>query len=236
MRVELPKATPSGDRKAHAYPFQIGILTQQFLQGTIFHIALMDEASGRYVRQEGAIPALEKWFLENGLDQRALEIGWAALGNHIELFKMFGSMNVVVALNSQWDWYIRRLANFSLFALRQEGIVEAKVEKTLARLERRPILEQIAGIELATGVQIALTAEEAEHLKELSLVRNLALHNRWEVDEQYAKQSARNRWQPGEVREFDISEGYAWNRSLLRVLNALSFEVAQRFVSAPGYP
>lgn len=207
MRVELPKATPSGDRKAHPYPFQIGILTQQFLQGTIFHLALMDEASGRYVRQGGAIPELEKWFLENGLDKRSLEIGWAALGQHIELFKMFGSMNVVVALNSQWDWYIRRLAGFSLFALRHEGAVNPKVDKTLARLERRPILEQIAGIELASGVHVALTPEESEHLKELSLVRNLALHNRWEVDEQYARQSARNRWHPGEVREFDISEG-----------------------------
>lgn len=211
------------------------MLTQQFLQGTIFHLALMDEAAGRYVRQEGAIPALEKWFLENGMDQRSLEIGWAALGKHIEFFKIFGSMNVVVALNSQWDWYIRRLAGFSLFALRHEGTVDPKIGKMLARLERRPILEQIGGIEAGTGVQIALTAEEAENLKELSLVRNLALHNRWEVDEQYAKHSTRNRWQPGEVREFDVSEGYAWNRSLLRVLNALSSEVAQRFVRAPDY-
>lgn len=110
------------------------------------------------------------------------------------------------------------------------------VEKTLARLERRPILEQIAGIELATGGTDRAHRRGSRAPERASLVRNLALHNRWEVDEQYAKQSARNRWQPGEVREFDISEGYARNRSLLRVLNALSLEVAQRFVSAPGYP
>jgi len=236
VRVELPKATPDGHRRAHPYPFQIGVLTQQFLQGTIFHLAMMDEASGRYVRQDGAIPALEQWFLENGLDNRSLEIGWAALNKHIALFKMFGAMNVVVALNSQWDWYIRRLAGFSIFALRHEGAADPRIDKALSRLERRPILEQITGIELATKVHVALTDEESEHLKELSLVRNLALHNRWEVDEQYARQSARNRWEPGEVREFDLSEGYAWNRSLLRVLNALSFEVAQRFANAPAYP
>src|SRR4051812_30442976 len=119
MRIELPTVTADPNKRlAHPYPFQIGFLTQEILQGTIFKLTLLDTAAGLYVRQPDAIRSLESKLAEEGLDREGTAQGWTLVGiKHKELHELLLPMNLLVALKSQWDWYIRNLSRFTRFAL-----------------------------------------------------------------------------------------------------------------------
>lgn len=241
ITIPLPPLTMRADASAHPYPIQIGLQTEEFLQATVFYVIFADLAAGQRVKQPGAIQEIENELLTNGLDCKALNDGWAFLTKYIALFSEFAVQNAPIIMRNHWDWYIRRLGAFVEFGRTKcIGLPYSKeIEKQLPLLGKKemPLANQLDILRQATGLPLTIDITMMKAAQEMSLVRNLGLHNRWEVDEVYIKNSSHSgNWTVGEVRLVHASELVAWRAALSQLLIGTWSPIAQLFVNVPNYP
>ena len=224
--------------KIHPYPFRIGIQTLEFMQGSLFYASLVDIASGAYIRQPDGMANLERVFLEKLDSPKTYDDAWGIIGKYQAVFERVPFQSVLIAMNSHWDWYARKLIDFILFARKDlnQSMLEKVEEKRLARFSSLPIGEQLEIIEVVAGIKLTLSDEEKSELQEMTLVRNLGLHNRWEIDKRYLERTLRREYLLGELRIIEVGELNRWHQVFMRVINAASNEVALAFVRANDYP
>lgn len=240
IRIPLPKVLDSPESKLHPYPVQVAMQTQELLQGTLFFIVIQDYAAGAYVRQPGATNNLKLIMKQDGWPDDLCEQGWDLIGRYKQLLESWVFQNTLISMQSAWDLYVRRTGEFIIFAKDALSLpkLAAKDEKALKRIGNNGILKQVELLSLASGETFNLDLSTKEALKEMSLVRNLGIHNRWEVDEYYVRNSQtqnNSNWQKGEVRTFDQAELITWHGSLIKAINKTSIPIAKRFVDAPEY-
>lgn len=233
--------TMNTNATAHPYPIQIGLQTEEFLQATVFHVIFADTAAGQRVRQAGAIQEIETELVANGLDLKAMSDGWTFLTKYKVLFSEFAVQNAPITMRNHWDWYIRKLGRFVEFARTTcEGPPLSKdIGKQLPLIGKKemPLAIQLHVLRNATGLPLVIDANVMEAAQEMSLIRNLGLHNRWEVDEVYIKNSSHpGNWDAGEVRLVHASELAPWRHALSQLLIGTWSPIAQLYVNAPIYP
>lgn len=237
----LPPMTMRADATAHPYPFKIGLQTEEFLQATVFYVILADLAAGQRVKQPGAIQEIENELLTNGMDLKALNDGWTFLTKYKQLFSEFAIQNAPIMMRNHWDWYIRRLGEFVEFGRTKcKGLPFSKeIEKQLPLLGKREmsLANQLDILRQATGLPLTIDPKILKAAQEMSLIRNLGLHNRWEVDKVYLKNCSQPKnWAVGEVRLVHASELVLWRAALSQLLLETWSPIAQLFVNAPNYP
>ena len=222
MRIPLPNATQiTNERKAHPFPAQIAFQTLELMQASIFHAMVVDEAAGQRVRQPDGVQGIDQALLNAGLEKTLLDDGWLYIKKYKRIFERFVTQSVLIALRIQWNWYIRNLGSFILASKRSEEheALPRAVEIDLGRIGFKDILSQLSILEKCAGIKIEVSDSVGTAVYEMSLVRNLYLHNRWEVDDYYIENTRTLRWQRGEIRVFDISELEEWHRALVRLVN-----------------
>lgn len=236
MLIPPPDASQQVIR-AHPYPIQIGYQTQQFLHAHIFHAQFQATCGYIFLGQPNAVEMVEREMLDKGGDPQAIALGWECLTTYQAVFSNATLQSAIVALNSHWDWYVRRLGEFVRFARQHVSSPSLKKsqESDLAKISRIPIIQQLSILEDAAGVSFALAKPDRSNLEELSLVRNLILHNRCEVDDHYLSRSACKRFEKNHLREVDSAEGHEWQKSLLTAVQETCVTLAQKFVAVPGY-
>ena len=69
----------------------------------------------------------------------------------------------------------------------------------------------------------------------MTLVRNLGLHNRWEVDEKYLQFSSTKGLGVGDLRLVEVEELHHWHAALVRLILDLTSAVAIRYVDVPDF-
>ena len=237
-RIHLPKVVIQKDAKAHPFPCQIALQTQELMQGAVFWFVCADEAAGEFVRLPNGLNILKTNLLKAGMQEREWESGWNYLNKYKNLFQSAVFQNVLIVIRSYWDWYITKLVEFIIFA--RENTDDALMGsnlKNLRRITNPEILEQISIVEQACKLDFRVSEKTKQHIKEMSLVRNLGLHNRWEVDQIYLNKTAeQSQLQIGDIRTFDSKELNLWHRSLIDLIGKTWKPVAIQYVSAPPYP
>ena len=162
---------------------------------------------------------------------------WSYLAKYRLVFETTAFQQVLVGLNSHWDWYIRKLADFILFARTDASTPLSPAQtKALGRISGMPLLEQMDVLEGSTCNRLSFSDHERVELYEMSLVRNLGLHNRWEIDDKYLTRTTRQGHQLGTLRLVEYRELYMWHSLLLRLVNETSSAVARAFRRASAYP
>lgn len=236
IRIDLP-ALPKMVR-AHLYPYQIAWQTLEFIQGAMFHVIFMDIAAGQRIRQPGATVDIEKEMMASGTTQDVLDLHWKALAKYKVVFEGFVFQNTIVSMQSHWDWYLRRLGVFILFARQAVAAppLPSKVSRDLKRIGFANFVDQIDILREATGLPLLISTESVECIREMSLVRNIGLHNRWEVDEAYLKQTkSAGPWLVGDIRTVESPELLGWHKDLMNVVNATWPPIAERYVLAQDF-
>lgn len=237
VKIPLPHIVIAPDRQAHPYPFQIALQAQEFLQGTLFQAVLADTAAGAYFRQPRAVEMIEKDLQQKGLASTALAQGWEILTKYKDAFEGWVFQSALISMNSHWDWYVRRLAGF-LIHTRLHGsnciALTPKQETDLKRADFLAMEEQLALIAASAGIDLALLPNAGAELAEMTLVRNIGLHNRWEADERYLKRTQRPAMTVGDFRVISIDELRCWHGHLIDVISKSSIECAKRFHNAPA--
>lgn len=241
ITIPLPSMTMKPDAKAHPYPIQIALQTEEFLQATVFYVMFADLAAGQRVGQTGAIQEIENELLANGINLKAMNDGWTYLTKYKPLFSEFAVQNAPIVMRNHWDWYVRRLAQFVQFGRTKcVGLPFSKdVEKRLPLVGKSemPLSAQLDILRQATGLSLNIDTKIMEAAQEMSLVRNLGLHNRWEVDEVYLKKSSQpGNWTVGEIRFVHPAELSTWRTALSQLLIGTWSPIAQLFVTVPNYP
>jgi len=238
-RVPLPKVVIQKDAKAHPFPCQIALQTQEYMQGVVLYFICADRAAGEFVRLPNGLNMLKAILLKDGMQEQDWESGWNYLEKYRKLFRGVVFQNVLIVIRSCWDWYVTKLAEFIIFVHKNntDDVLSSKDRKRLRRINYPEILEQISILERICNLDFRVSEETKRYIKEMSLVRNLGLHNRWEVDQDYlGKTFEYNRWQLGDIRTFDILELKPWHGSLIDLISKTWKPVAIQYVSAPPYP
>lgn len=237
VRIPLPACERSDGALAHPFPFQISQQTAEFLQAMLFYAAFTEFATGGVVRQRNGVQEVETAMRAQGLQAGIADQAWQLLSKYRAVFEGSAFQTVVIGLNSHWDWYIRRLSEFIHFARKYLGLssLGKREERRLAMAGRLPINEQLAVVELAAGVTLSLRAEERNALIEMSLVRNLGLHNRWEIDEEYLSKTSQKSFARGELRIVLVDELRNWQSVLVQAVHSSAVECAKRFYAVPNF-
>jgi hypothetical protein len=238
IQVPLPTMHSRPGAQAHVYPFQIGMQTLEFLQASLLHASFSDIAAGQAVKAPGGLDQIEQIYLKSIGSKQTYDEAWQYLVKYRYVFEKTTFQAVVVALNSHWDWYIRKLGEFVIFA--RTAIASPRFsssdEKKIHRVGLLPVLEQLKVLEDLLSIPLSLSDSARSELVEMCLVRNLGLHSRWEVDDKYLSQSTRTGYQIGDLRIIDQPELHLWHRLLIELINSSSSGVARAYLSAPPYP
>ena len=237
IRIPLPDIKRSQEATIHPYPFQIALQTLEFMQGSLFHASLVDIASGAYVRQPDGMSNLERIFMERLDSPKTYDEAWGIIGKYQAVFERVPFQSVLIALNSHWDWYARKLINFIQFArrdLNQPALAKSEIDR-IKRFASLPICEQLDVIQIAACRPLTLGDADKSELQEMALVRNLGLHNRWEIDDRYLERTVRRGYQVGEIRFIEIDELNRWHQVFNKVVQATGIEVASAFLKANDY-
>lgn len=96
--------------------------------------------------------------------------------------------------------------------------------------------KQLKILEKTSGVKFNISKDVLDALSEMALVRNLGLHNRWEVDSFYLSTTNSSGWNIGEIRELNSIELRQWHECIMTVIHETSVEVSKKFVHTPDYP
>lgn len=235
--IPLPPVRMRADAEIHPFPIQIAHQTQEFIQGALFYSTVADLAAGETVSRPGGVATVEELMKKSGLDTCVSDQGWALLQKYQAVFGGVVFQSVLITLCSHWDWYVRKLSGFILFALDDLKIepLPKNVMTTLKKPDRGSIRIQLDAIDKATGLTLQLEESEFGDLAEMSLVRNLGLHNRWEIDERYVQHSGIASSALGELRVVNASELQRWHTLLIKLLHHTAFNCAHSFRDAPQY-
>jgi hypothetical protein len=138
-------------------------------------------------------------------------------------------------MNSHWDWYVRRLAAFIRFSRSHLNLPPLSKEKEtkLARADFLSMADQLSIIQESTGIDLLLSESDTAELTEMTLVRNIGLHNRWEVDEIYLRKTRKSGLSVGDLRFVTPGELQHWHSLLIKVINRSSAELAKGYSGVP---
>lgn len=238
IKIPLPSVTKAPNAQAHPFPAQVAVQTYEFILGVLFYAMLSDMASGAYFRLPNALTQMETKLLSEGLSKKEWDRGWNILQKYMSVFENTVFQNVLMLMRSHWDWYIRQIGGFVRFSRNHVSSppLDKKQQKLLDNVDRKEIKEQLETLETACGVTFNIPSTVMESIKEMSLVRNLGMHNRWEVDDFYLSKTSTSGWELGDLRLVEINELRAWASSLNKIIDETSIPIALKYVSAPDYP
>jgi hypothetical protein len=237
-RVRLPKLEFSQREgaKGHPFPLAASIQAQQLLQASVFHATVQGLALKRQLSSQAGLAELRATFRAQSGDDELWDECFGYVIEYAVLFDNIGFQDVVVQMASHWDWFIRRLAGFLLFALRDAGQkLTGQSERNLQRLGRSSVDGQLRCLREDVGLKLSLMREQESGVCELFLVRHLGLHNRWEVDADYLRHTESPDWQLGDLRLVELPELMKWQRCMTDSMGTISSVAAQAFVASPGY-
>jgi hypothetical protein len=237
VRIDLPAM--SGSLKgAHPYPFQIGMQTNEFIQAALFHASFLDIAVGKFVRLPDGLREIEEEYVRTLGSQETYDEAWSYLEKYQAVFQDAPLQSVLIAFTSHWDWYLRALREFIISARSSLSLPRLKGadEKSLACVDYLPMPKQLDVLVRILGIEIGLSDEDAREVDEMTLVRNLGLHNRWEVDGRYLQRTPRTGYELGELRLVHTGELQRWHTILTALINVSASKVARDYAAAPKYP
>jgi len=237
IKIPLPKVTAKFDAKAHPFPIQIAFQTQEFMQAAIFYAMFSDIAAGKFVRQTDGLTRVKDKLIAEGMTNQLWEDGWKYLEKYQEYFSQAIFREVLISLRSYWDWYIRKLGRFVNVnrSLVTEKPLSKNMEDKITKIGFKEINEQIELLQKSCAISITIDATTSDLLYEMSLVRNLGLHNRWEVDAYYLAKTQSTGWSLNEVRNFNVTELQMWHSALVETINQTSIPVSIKFVRFSEY-
>lgn len=237
MKIPLPNVITMPGASVHPYPFKVAQQTLEFMQCTLFYNTVSDISTGEFVKYPENMPKLKHICLQRGLDEGVWESAWGYLEKYRVYFEKYVFQDVLIAMNSHWDWYVRKLSKF-IYNSRQyvpSPKLNLKQEQAFKRIGFASIELQISLLELATGITFGLTKNHIDNLKEMAFVRNLCLHNRMEVDDKYKHNSISTNFEVDDIRVIDNKELLSWHDSFNESVRITCTDIAKKYVGSPLY-
>ncbi len=226
----------ASNSQKHLYPSKIAQRAQRLIQGALFYDVFTDTAAWLYAKTNDNAEQTVKDSLINkdGWTEETYETSWDCFRSYLEEFQNPIYHHTVYSIISHWDWYISNLGKFIDFAEKYIS-PEKETNKDLLKLNFKPFTTQIEIIKNETGILLNIDSDTLDLVEEMHLVRNLGMHNEWEVDDTYLKKTKTKNLKLGDKRIFEIAEMTKWHSAILQLIGILSSEIAIRYAQAPKY-
>jgi hypothetical protein len=238
MGTPTPQVSRGANSSAHPYPYTLGLRAQTYLTGSTFYLVLVNEAMRQYVR---SVPepylGLKAAFESYGVSGSAWDINWKSFQAYLQAFPEPVFQNALFAMLMHWDRYIAKLGEFIVFGRSHVKCptLTRKDEKRLRQIGFQPIHDQLSLVEAAAAGNLNLDPRVLERITELSLVRNLGMHNEWEVDQHYLGRTIQTKWQLGDTRSVEVGELIQWRDAINVAIGSTAKVTAKSFASAPDF-
>lgn len=220
----------------HVYPLRIARQTRRFIQGAIFYIAIINEATSKYVQTPDAMPEMRASFEKYGYNDETWDTSWDCLEEYFSAFPDPASRHAMIAMKSHWDWYVTHLGKFIEFASHNTAdLISPALAEDLDMIGFKSITKQLDILKKTTHLNFNIPNSYIESLSEMTLVRNLGIHSQWEVDATYLRWSKTRGFKLGEQRAFTINELNEWYRILTLLIDMTAHLVAEKFIQAPKF-
>ena len=212
-------------------PWRLGARAMEMIQLSLFYAAFTDIATGEYVRLPSGIENMDKLFAQKGMDKQTYDECWKLFEEHLSTIKNMPYQSVLISMNSRWDWFVRNIKDYvgSSMTASNQATLDKKIQSSWNRVDRLPILEQLKAIESIGEDQFDLAAENCSELEEMTLVRNLGLHNNWEIDEIYLRRTIRRGYKLGATRVLALPELMKWHEILHQLIIKTCKMISNRF-------
>jgi hypothetical protein len=225
----------SFNQPKHLYPLKIALRAQRLIQGSLFYNVLVDTATGQYFRVvHNGEKKIKELLINGGWSEDTYETSWSCFEDYINEFQNPIYQHALYSIISHWDWYISNLGKFIDFAEKHIS-PEKQRDNNLLKLSFKPFAEQINIIKNQTEIIFKIENETLDLIEEMHLVRNLGMHNEWEVDKTYLKYTKTKNFEVGKKRIFEIAELTKWHSAFLQLINAISSQLAIRYAQVPKY-
>ena len=226
----------TSNSQEHSYPKTIAERAQRLIQGTLFYDVFTDTATWLFVKNNrNAEQAVKDSLIKkDGWREETYEISWECFKSYLEEFQNPIYHHAVYSIISHWDWYISNLGKFIDFAEKHISPMK-ETNNDLLKLNFKPFTTQIEIIKNETGILLNIDSDTLDLVEEMHLVRNLGMHNEWEVDEIYLQKTKTKNLKLGDKRVFEIEEVRKWHSAFLQLLNTLSSEIAIHYAQVPPY-
>jgi len=230
---DITNLTASG----HPYPIRIGVRSRRFIQGVLFYIAFINEATSKYVQTPGAMQEMRSAFEKYGYSDETWETSWGCMEEYIEAFSDPASRHAMIAMKSHWDWYVTHIGKFIRFGNAYTGDppISPPMTEELAMIGFKSIGKQLDILRKTTQLNFEIPHNQIECLSEMTLVRNLGIHSQWEVDATYHKWSKNRTFTLGQQRVFTSEELNEWYRILAGLIDKTSAIISDKYATAPEY-
>jgi len=225
----------ASNSQGHLYPKKIAERAQRLIQGTLFYGVYTDTATLLFAKTNSkAEHAVKDSLMKDGWPEETYEISWECFTSYLNEFPNPIYHHAVYSIISHWDWYISNLGKFIDFA--EKHISPTKeTNRDLLKLSFKPFATQIEIIKNETGILLNIQSETLDLVEEMHLVRNLGMHNEWEVDEIYLQKTKTKNLKLGDKRVLEIGEVTKWHFAFLQLLDTLSTETAVLYAQVPPY-
>lgn len=220
----------------HPYPKRISLRAQKLLQGSLFYFIFLDTATGLYLSKshDPEKDVREALISKANWEVKTYEISWDCFTEYVNEFLNPIQQQVIFSMVSHWDWFVSKIGKFINFANHELNLL-SQSEKDLNNLSLKPFTKQLEIIKSASSIPFNIKPASIELIEELHLVRNLGLHNEWEVDELYLQRSKSSGYKVGQKRNVDMSEINSWHKAFVDLITSLSDEIATRYYSVSSY-
>jgi hypothetical protein len=237
--IPLPNMTRLPGAKVHPYPFKIGLQATKLIQGSVFYSAFVDVAVGEFARAhpDDAYQRVENVFFKKGMSKESIDLSWKCLQDFKSLFPDPVFQYSLFSMVIHWDWFISKMGCFVNFARLHDNNppISKKQTNNLQKLGMEKTDDQLLLLEAATGLKFKFENAKYDDFKEMLLVRNLGMHNEWEIDQFYMDRTKTTGWKLGQLRTFASPDLYKWQEALLNISQELVLEIAKRYVAVPDY-
>ena len=226
----------ASNSQKHLYPLRIALRAQRLIQGSLFYDVFTDTATGQYVKIVPNAERTIKDLLINkaGWSEETYETSWVCFESYLKEFQNPIFHHTIYSIISHWDWYVSNLGKFINFAEKYIS-PEKQTNKDLLKLNFKPFAKQMEIIKNETGILLNAENDTLDLVEEMHLVRNLGMHNEWEIDDTYLKYTKTKNLKPGDKRIFGITEITIWHSAFLQLIGTLSSEIAILYAQVPKY-
>ncbi len=207
------------------------------MQGALFYIAFINEATSAYMQMPGAMQEMRSVFSRYGYTDETWETSWLCLEEYFAAFSDPASRHAMFAIKSHWDWYVTHLGRFIRFGNQAVGDppLSPALDEDLDMIGFKSIAKQIDILHKTTRLDFEIPRNQIDSLSEMTLVRNLGIHSQWEVDATYLRWSKVTRFKLGEQRVFTPQELNDWYRILVTLIDKISSMVSRKYPQVPEY-
>jgi hypothetical protein len=228
--------TTISNSQKHLYPQKIALRAQRLIQGALFYDVFTDTATWLYAKtNDNAEQTVKDSLIKtDGWSEETYETSWECFKSYLEEFQNPIYQHTVYSIISHWDWYISNLGKFIYFAVKQI-YPEKETNKDLMKLSFKPFATQIEIIKNETGIMLNIDSDTLDLVEEMHLVRNLGMHNEWEIDGTYLKKTKTKDMKLGDKRAFEIEEITKWHAAFIQLVGVLSSEIAMCYSQAPKF-